>query len=144
MKGDAYDQTLIPVAWRSWMAHRRPDPPTMQELLAEDQRRLMIQDRARQLDLAWVTRKKELSGSTSTAMHAVEEGKSPSTPQKPRFQPLSKTKDAGTSTTTEKGEDSQTNKAPDNHSAKRVTSFDPRKDQYQPEAWTPIGAKRRE
>lgn len=107
MKNDVYDATQIPVAWRSWMAHRRPDPPTMEELLAEDRRRLAIQARAKELDLAWAEKKQHLA-SSKTQPTAL-----PDTTPKPAPPP-------------------------------RVAHFDPRKDQYQPEEWTPSLAKRRD
>lgn len=41
--------------WQAWLRHTRPTTPTIQEIIAADQRRLMIQERARQLDEEWAT-----------------------------------------------------------------------------------------
>jgi hypothetical protein len=41
------------VQWQAWLRHTRPTTPTIQEIIAADQRRLMIQERARQLDEEW-------------------------------------------------------------------------------------------
>ncbi|KAI8583916.1 hypothetical protein K450DRAFT_220579 [Umbelopsis ramanniana AG] len=55
-----FTQDKLPVQWQAWLRHTRPTTPTIQEIIAADQRRLMIQERARQLDEEWARRKLEL------------------------------------------------------------------------------------
>jgi hypothetical protein len=45
--------TVDLVQWQAWLRHTRPTSPTIQEIIAADKRRLMIQERARQLDDDW-------------------------------------------------------------------------------------------
>ncbi|KAH8551856.1 hypothetical protein BGW37DRAFT_314927 [Umbelopsis sp. PMI_123] len=55
-----FTQDKLPVQWQAWLRHTRPTSPTIQEIIAADKRRLMIQERARQLDDDWAKRKLEL------------------------------------------------------------------------------------
>ncbi|CAO3649236.1 unnamed protein product [Cunninghamella echinulata] len=55
-----YNQNLLPVQWQAWLRHTRFEAPTVQELLKEQYRRQIVQERAKKLDQEWQQRKIEL------------------------------------------------------------------------------------
>ncbi|CAO3607840.1 unnamed protein product [Cunninghamella blakesleeana] len=52
-----YNQNLLPVQWQAWLRHTRFEAPTVEELIKEQYRRQLIQQRAKKLDQEWEQRK---------------------------------------------------------------------------------------
>jgi NADH dehydrogenase [ubiquinone] 1 alpha subcomplex assembly factor 2 len=44
---------LYKVQWQAWLRHTRYEPPSLQELLVDEKRKAIVQDRARVLDEQW-------------------------------------------------------------------------------------------
>ncbi|KAF7729839.1 hypothetical protein EC973_003573 [Apophysomyces ossiformis] len=56
-----FRQDQIPVQWQSWLRHTRFEAPTIQDLIADERRKALIQERAHRLDIEWQQRKLELA-----------------------------------------------------------------------------------
>lgn len=50
LKPDEYTPDLIPLEWEAWIRGKRDDPPTHEELLAEQQRIKTLKERAKQVE----------------------------------------------------------------------------------------------
>lgn len=50
IKPDEYTPNLIPIEWEAWIRGKRDEPPTHEELLAEQNRIKTVKERARQLE----------------------------------------------------------------------------------------------
>ncbi|RKP11710.1 hypothetical protein BJ684DRAFT_12570 [Piptocephalis cylindrospora] len=62
---DLFEETHIPVQWQSWLRHRRPQPPTEEDIQADEAYRLRTVARAMKLDQQWQEpRKVPLASST--------------------------------------------------------------------------------
>ncbi|KAG0186054.1 hypothetical protein DFQ28_008369 [Apophysomyces sp. BC1034] len=55
-----FRQDQIPVQWQSWLRHTRFEAPSIHDLLVEEKRKAIIQERAQRLELEWQQRKLEL------------------------------------------------------------------------------------
>ncbi|CEP09358.1 hypothetical protein [Parasitella parasitica] len=48
-----FHQNKLPVQWQAWLRHTRTAAPTIQELVQEEKRRTLVQERAKILDQEW-------------------------------------------------------------------------------------------
>ncbi|KAI9343813.1 hypothetical protein BD770DRAFT_397893 [Pilaira anomala] len=55
-----FSQDKLPVQWQAWLRHTRNVAPTINDLVQEERRRALIQDKAKALDQEWTQRKLEL------------------------------------------------------------------------------------
>ncbi|SAM03979.1 hypothetical protein [Absidia glauca] len=52
-----FNQNQLPVQWQAWLRHTRFEAPSIPELVQEQRRRMIIQERAKKLDQEWEQRK---------------------------------------------------------------------------------------
>ncbi|CAO0789713.1 unnamed protein product [Mucor circinelloides] len=55
-----FHENKLPVQWQAWLRHTRTVAPTIQELVQEERRKALVQERAKALDQEWEQRKLEL------------------------------------------------------------------------------------
>ncbi|ORZ16285.1 hypothetical protein BCR42DRAFT_414728 [Absidia repens] len=55
-----FNQNQLPVQWQAWLRHTRFEAPSIPELIQEQRRRLIIQERAKKVDQEWAQRKLQL------------------------------------------------------------------------------------
>jgi NADH:ubiquinone oxidoreductase subunit len=55
-----YDEQKLPPLWHSWLSHKRGEPPTLEECIADEERRLEASRLGREIEEKWERRKKEL------------------------------------------------------------------------------------
>ncbi|KAI9598474.1 hypothetical protein BDF19DRAFT_432621 [Syncephalis fuscata] len=58
---ELFEEKQVPVQWQSWLRHRRPVPPTPEEIELANLRRMEIVRRAHEIDRQWEQRKLELN-----------------------------------------------------------------------------------
>ncbi|KAI8098663.1 uncharacterized protein BX664DRAFT_381348 [Halteromyces radiatus] len=67
-----FNQNQLPVQWQAWLRHTRTEAPSLQELVQEQRRRLIIQERAKKLDEEWQQRKLQLKAEQEEAARIEE------------------------------------------------------------------------
>ncbi|KAI8971090.1 hypothetical protein BDB01DRAFT_812239 [Pilobolus umbonatus] len=55
-----FNENKLPVQWQAWLRHTRYVPPTIEELIQEERRKMLIQHRAKVIEEDWEKRKIEL------------------------------------------------------------------------------------
>ncbi|RUS34326.1 hypothetical protein BC938DRAFT_481200 [Jimgerdemannia flammicorona] len=65
-----FTQDHLPVQWQAWLRHTRPDPPTIDELIAANHKRELIIQRAKELDRQWAERKLQIQQENALLIEA--------------------------------------------------------------------------
>ncbi|KAJ1646267.1 hypothetical protein LPJ64_002237 [Coemansia asiatica] len=82
-----YRDDIIPVQWQAWMRHTREQPPTVQELIQDVQRRKRLAENVRKLVALEQEQEQEQEQKGKEQAHAVQEGPhSPKRVSPERFQ----------------------------------------------------------
>jgi NADH dehydrogenase [ubiquinone] 1 alpha subcomplex assembly factor 2 len=63
------------VQWQAWLRHTRFEAPSIPELVQEQRRRLIIQERAKNLEQEWAQRKLQMQETQREAARLKEQGK---------------------------------------------------------------------
>ena len=50
-ENDAFTPDALDVLWQSWLRHTRNEPPTLEEIKYDEQRKLLVQERVRSLNM---------------------------------------------------------------------------------------------
>ncbi|KAI9227927.1 MAG: hypothetical protein DHS80DRAFT_31290 [Piptocephalis tieghemiana] len=93
---DLFEETHIPVQWQSWLRHRRPEPPTDQEIQADEAYRLRTVARAAKLEEQWQKERMGLeekrTATAASRVNAPEPTKVPLPSSQKEDQPMEKSK----------------------------------------------------
>ncbi|KAI0186955.1 hypothetical protein EV127DRAFT_345284 [Xylaria flabelliformis] len=129
-----YSEVKVPPAWHQWLRHQRPDPPTMQEQIAELQRQARIKVLAAEADARWEAKDSLLDMPGKKSVGEIGPG--------PGNTGEVKGEEARKEVSEEVKEDTQ-KPDPDPDPWKRAAQRGAPGETWQPEAWAPAPAKKR-
>ncbi|TRX91171.1 hypothetical protein FHL15_007959 [Xylaria flabelliformis] len=127
-----YSEVKVPPAWHQWLRHQRPDPPTMQEQIAELQRQARIKVLAAEADARWEAKDSLLDMPGKKSVGEIGPGKT----GKVKGEEARKEVGEGVKEDTQKPD-------PDPDPWKQAAQRGAPGETWQPEAWAPAPAKKR-
>ncbi|EPB88002.1 hypothetical protein HMPREF1544_05180 [Mucor circinelloides 1006PhL] len=95
-----FHENKLPVQWQAWLRHTRTVAPTIQELVQEERRKALVQERAKALDQEWEQRKLELQKIQDDEQREVD----PEKEQKDKEEAAKSSRPSGTGDTFSPGE----------------------------------------
>ncbi|KAG2199855.1 hypothetical protein INT46_009347 [Mucor plumbeus] len=99
-----FHQNKLPVQWQAWLRHTRTIAPTIQELVQEERRRALVQERAKVLDEEWEQRKLELQKIQDDEQREAERLTAIESAEKDKEEAAKSTRPSGTGDTFSPGE----------------------------------------